>query len=95
MAEHELPIQIKLRTRETPCQILSEDFPSHNWQISGGWGYDKENAVVIELDNESDGVAMEYKFLEYRTYEELIIFKPKSEQMAGIKLKKKFKEYAI
>jgi len=76
-----------LHTAETPKQILSEDFPKHNWPISGGWGYTTTDAVVIELDNTEEGVALEYKFLEYRTYEELIIFQPKEERMAGIKLK--------
>lgn len=75
----------KLLTRETPKQILSEDFPKHQWPISGGWGYSLEDAVVVELDNSWDGVAFEYKFLEYRTYEEAIIFRPKGTQLAGFR----------
>ena len=72
----------KLITKESPKQILSEDFPKHDWPISGGWGYTQENAVVVEADNEFDGVGLEYKFLEYRSYEEAIIFRPKGSRLA-------------
>lgn len=78
----------KLLTRETPKQILSEDFPKHQWPISGGWGYSQEDAVVIELENSWDGVSFEYKYLEYRTYEEAIIFRPKGQQLAGFRFEK-------
>lgn len=62
----------KLETVKSPKQILSEDFPEHDWPISGGWGYSMDDAVVIAADNEFSGVHMEYKFLEYRSYEEVI-----------------------
>lgn len=75
----------KLVTKESPRQILSEDFPKHEWPISGGWGYTQQNAVVIDVDNEYDGVRLEYKFLEYRSYEEAIIFRPKGQQLAGFR----------
>ena len=75
----------KLVTKESPRQILSEDFPKHEWPISGGWGYTQQNAVVIDFDNEYDGVRLEYKFLEYRSYEEAIIFRPKGQQLAGFR----------
>ena len=48
----------KLQTRESARQILSEDYPRHEWPISGGWGYTQEDAVVLEVDNEGDGVAL-------------------------------------
>lgn len=72
-------------TQESPKQILSEDFPRHQWPISGGWGYTEEDAVVIEAQNESEGIGLEYKFLEYRSYEEGIIFRPKGQQLAGFR----------
>lgn len=78
----------KLMARETPHQILSEDFPKHNWPISGGWGYTQEDAVVIEVDNSWDGVNLEYKYLEYRSYEEAIIFRPKGSQLAGFRFER-------
>lgn len=34
--------------------------------MGGGWGYSKEDAVVIEADNYDDGIAMEYEFAERR-----------------------------
>lgn len=79
---------MQLCTKEGPLQILTEDFPKHQWPISGGWGYSQENAVVLELDNEFSGVMFEQKFVEYRTYEELIVFRPKAERYAGIRIKK-------
>ena len=78
----------KLITKESPKQILSEDFPKHRWPISGGWGYTQDDAVVIELDSSWEGVSFEYKYLEYRTYEEAIIFRPKGQQLAGFRFEK-------
>ena len=79
---------IILHTRETPVQILSEDYPKHEWPISGGWGYTQEDAVVIETEDGSKGVPLEYKFLEYRTYEEMIIFQPKNARYAGFRFER-------
>lgn len=79
----------KLRTRESARQILSEDFPKHEWPISGGWGYTQDDAVILEVNNGGDGVGLEYKFLEYRSYEEGIIFRPKGSQLAGFRFKMK------
>ena len=76
---------MKLLTKETPRQILEADFPRHEWPISGGWGYTKKDAVVLEVDNEGDGVDLEYKFLQYRTFEECIIFRPRGRQLAGLR----------
>ncbi len=75
----------KLQTRESARQILSEDFPRHEWPISGGWGYTQDDAVVLEVDNEGDGVALEYKFLQYRSFEEGIVFRPKGYRLAGFR----------
>lgn len=88
MEDHELvypgtPGVMKLVTKDSPVNILSEDFPKHNWPISGGWGYTMEDAVVIELSNPLDGVNFEYKFLQYRTFEEGIVFRPKPDRLAG------------
>jgi len=80
------PSLFKLVTKESAVQILTEDFPRHQWPVSGGWGYDETNPVKIEVDSESDGIAMEHKFAKYRTYEELIIFRPENDSAAGIRL---------
>jgi len=78
----------KLYTRETPVQILTEDYPSRDWPISGGWGYTQEDAVVIETENGQLGVTLEYEFLKYRTYEEMIVFRPKEDRFAGFRFEK-------
>ena len=75
----------KLQTRESARQILSEDFPRPEWPISGRWGYTQEDAVVLKVDNEGDGVALEYKFLQYRSFEEGIVFRPKGYRLTGFR----------
>lgn len=77
----------KLNTSMSPRNILTEDFPKHQWPISGGWGYTMDDAVILELDNEYDGVAFEYKFVEYRSYEEAIIFRSREDRLAGFRFK--------
>ncbi len=39
--------------------------------ISGGWGYTRDDAVVIETDDPMKGVAFEYDFIEHRTHLEV------------------------
>ena len=41
--------------------------PLGDLPISGGWGYSREDAVVIETDDPMEGVSLEYKFIEQRT----------------------------
>ena len=60
----------RLITRETPKQILSEDFKEIKWPVSGGWGYTQEDAVIIDADNSSSAISVENRFIEYKTYEE-------------------------
>ena len=84
---------IDLKTAETPRAILEADFPRlAPLPIKGGWGYSRETACVIDKHDPSvdqnrpfNGVSYEYLFAEYRLYEELIVFKPRGEQFAGIK----------
>lgn len=79
-----------LVTDQTPCEILSEDFPKYDWPISGGWGYDKSSPCVIEAANEDDGLSLEMQFIQFRTYEELIVFRAREDRYAGISIKKEF-----
>ena len=51
----------QLDVQETPLEIL-EVLTKRQWPVSGGWGYSREDAVVIELDDERDGVHLEYQF---------------------------------
>ena len=82
-----------LETRETPREILESDFPSlGKLPIKGGWGYNQGTACVIDKNDPTvdpgmafDGVSIEYVFAEYRIYEELIVFRPKGRQYAGIR----------
>lgn len=93
---------INIVSRETPRQILEEDYYSKipnsafggSIPISGGWGYTQESSVIIDKNdpvvNQSmpfDGVGIEYSFIENRIYEELIIFKTPQNKFRGIKWK--------
>lgn len=90
---HEIDF-VDLQTMETPREILQSDFPRlGELPIKGGWGYSQAMACVIDKNDPSvdpripfNGVAVEYVFAEYRVYEELIIFRPKGQRYAGIRL---------
>jgi hypothetical protein len=82
-----------IRSEETPREIIAADFKSlrDELPISGGWGYNKEDAVVIDKNDPVvtkeipfDGVGIEYVFVEKRIYEELIIFRPEGGTFSGI-----------
>ncbi|MBO7173999.1 MAG: hypothetical protein J6V64_06720 [Burkholderiaceae bacterium] len=69
--------------RWTFCQILNEDFQQcRNLVIKGGWGYGPNDAIILQAT--LDMVSIEYLIVEKRLYEELIIFRPKGNQYAGI-----------
>lgn len=77
----------KLVTSESPKEVLSVNFPRHQWPISGGWGYTEEDAVVIELDKTDQGVGFEYEFVQFRTYLESIVLQPEGQKLAKIQFK--------
>jgi len=41
-------------------------------EYSGGWGYDKDSAVIIATGNEMTGVALERSFLRRRSWHEVM-----------------------
>ena len=72
----------KIETRKTPREIIATDFKSLDGElpISGGWGYSKEDAVIIDKNDPVVlkgqpfyGVGIERVFVEKRIYEELVI----------------------
>lgn len=87
-----LPSPIK--SKESPRDILANDFKSlrGGLPISGGWGYTKEDACIINRNDPLvdpalpfDGVALEHVFVEKRIYEEMIIFRPKDDKFTGMR----------
>ena len=81
----------QLLTRESPRQIIFEDFKI-DLPIKGGWGYDFDSACVIDKNDPSvsklmpfDGVSIEYLFVEKRIYEEMIVFRGDDEKYSGIR----------
>ena len=82
---------IELITKESPRQIIFEDFKI-DLPIKGGWGYDFDSACTIDKTDPSvskempfNGVGIEYVFVEKRIYEEMIIFRGEDEKYAGIR----------
>ena len=82
---------IQLITKESPRQIIFEDFKI-DLPIKGGWGYDFDSACIIDKNDSTvikgmpfDGVGIEYIFVEKRIYEEMIIFRKADEKYSGIK----------
>ena len=84
----------EIKSAETPREILAADFKSLGGElpIHGGWGYSREDAVVIDKDDPVvskgipfDGVGIEHIFVEKRIYEELIIFRSEDSRYSGIK----------
>lgn len=74
-------------------EIIRTDFRSLNGElpITGGWGYDKSDAVVIDKkdpcfpqDTTFNVASIEYIFVEKRLYEELIIFQSEESKYSGI-----------
>lgn len=74
----ELSKQLSLR------KLMAEHFKSLGGElpIKGGWGYTKEDPIIIDCDDEVvekgipfDGVGLEYLIVHKRLLEELIIFK--------------------
>lgn len=72
---------------------MAADFKSLGGElpIRGGWGYTKEDAVIIDKNDPVvpkglpfDGHTIEYIFVEKRIYEELIIFQPEEHRCSGI-----------
>ena len=81
----------KLLTKESPRQIIFEDFKI-DLPIKGGWAYDFDTACVIDKNDSTvikgvpfDGVGVEYVFAEKRIYEEMIIFREAHEKYSGIR----------
>ena len=84
-------MNLNLNTRESPRQIIFEDYKI-DLPISGGWGYDIESACIIDKNNPTvdktipfDGISIEYVFVEKRIYEEMIIFRGTSDKFWGIR----------
>ena len=79
----------------TARKTMFEIFPSiGELPIKGGWGLNKEDAVIIDKNdpivNQSlpfNGVEIEYLFMEYFNYLDLITFKPLESRHSGIRYK--------
>ena len=80
----------RISSEKNPKKVIRSIFQS-DLPISGGWGYSKENAVIINKEDPIvsknipfDGVSIEYNFVELRIHAELQIFRAGSERCTGI-----------
>ena len=87
----------KIRSAETPREIIAEDFsfPDFELPILGGWGYSKVDAVIIDKNDPAFSQRMQFDdsgfiyvvedcFVEKRIYEELTVFRPEEGRYFGI-----------
>ena len=81
----------QLDIQKTPLEILTV-WSKRQWPVSGGWGYSCEDAVVIELDDERDGVHLEYQFLEARCYLEAMKCASKGVKLDVVKIERKMQK---
>ena len=51
---------------DVPAKVLMSFYLEGDLPIDGGWGYGKDDAVVITTDNPAEGVHLEYEFTEQR-----------------------------
>lgn len=74
----------KVKSKIPVGEVMPKTFPSHQWPVSGGWGYSEDDLTVIDVDNSYDGIYLENQFLMYRTYIELIVIRDKDNQFYDI-----------
>jgi hypothetical protein len=86
---------IKINHTKSLRELLFSDFKStgKEFPISGGYGYSKEDAIVIDKNDPVspqwglfDGVTIEYRIAKQRIYEELIIFREEGDKFQQIKI---------
>jgi len=80
---------------KTAREVMYAIFPDiGELPIKGGWGLSKEDAVIIDKNDSIvnklqpfNGLAIEYLFMEYLNYLDLITFKPLESCYSGIRYK--------
>ena len=85
--------QTKIPFDINPRQFIKDSF-GHDLPIHGGWGYTKDDCVIIDKDDNIvsksisfNGIRIEKAFVEKRLYTELIVLAPMDYQFAGIEWK--------
>ena len=59
---------------DVPAKLLMSFYLGKALPIDGGWGYGKDDAVVITTDDPGEGVQLEYEFAEERARHESLEF---------------------
>jgi hypothetical protein len=58
-----------------------------NWLIKGGWGYSKEDAIVIDTTNHLEGISLEYDISSLRIHLELFYTRQRGNRFYDIQQK--------
>jgi hypothetical protein len=93
-----MPVHVpapRIRLSQSPRIVIADCFgKDSDLPIRGGWGYDVDDAVVIDKgapsvapDAPFNGVAVEYAYVEKRIYLELIVLRPEDDRFSGIEWK--------
>ena len=85
------PLAGRYKDGWSPHRVLTTVYKSYpELPIRGGWGYSKEDAVIIDRMHPAaanfhpfNGVEIEYIFVKLRMYEELIGMAPLGQQHSG------------
>ena len=79
----------RLDIQEIPLEILTHTLAKQQMPVSGGWGYSPEDAAVIEVVDEDEGVHLESQFMEGRSYLEMMKCRAKGVKLAGYYVERK------
>src|SRR5262249_9103887 len=60
-------------------EVFGDALPIH-----GGWGYSIHDAVIVDEENTTRGVRVEYEFVDKRNHAELVFFRPVDEILIEI-----------
>lgn len=88
-----MPISVqppRINALDSPRTSFARNFPTApELPIKGGWGYQFEDAVVIEREIPPDLLVktIQTTFVEKRIVEELVIRRPENQKFAGIRKK--------
>ena len=62
----------KIKPYKSVSKYLKDLFSDEDWSVfSGGYGYDKNDLVIIDTNSEFSGVELESRFIQARSYAEL------------------------
>ncbi|MDO4510431.1 MAG: hypothetical protein Q4B68_01265 [Bacteroidales bacterium] len=80
----DVPAQ-KIRSKKSAHECFCLHFPEEEWPFHGGWGYSKDDAVVLDIEKDAFAVMFEPEFLEKRAIIETFFSQSKRSRCFGSK----------